>query len=161
MAYACCQICNKNFYVKPNHLAKGWGKFCSKNCQSKNQMKGKSVTCFTCNKEIYKSPKELKGSKSGNYFCSRSCQTQWRNKVFSEERSTHWVNGKSVYRNILLRTAETPKCLICNLSDSRVLNVHHKDHNRSNNAVSNLVWLCMNCHYLVHRSSELDQKMRK
>jgi 5-methylcytosine-specific restriction endonuclease McrA len=41
-------------------------------------------------------------------------------------------------------------CGRCKLVDKRVLAVHHKDKNRENNALSNLMWLCHNCHYLVH-----------
>jgi predicted HNH restriction endonuclease len=32
-----------------------------------------------------------------------------------------------------------------------VLAVHHVDQNRTNNKVTNLAWLCHNCHHLVHR----------
>ena len=126
-----------------------------------NQLKGKNVNCFVCNAQVYKSPKELRNSKSGNYFCSRSCQTKWKNKVFSGEKSSNWLTGEGTYRNILLRTGDLPVCLLCRISDIRVLCVHHRDHNRANNNLINLVWLCMNCHYLLHHNSEIDQKMRK
>ncbi len=161
MALSFCQICGEEFYIRPNHLIRGWGKYCSKKCQAQSQLKGKVVSCFICNKEVYKPLRELNGSKSKNYFCSRSCQTKWRNKVFSGARHSNWKSGKSTYRNILLSSEIERKCLLCKITDSRVLNVHHKDHNRTNNNLSNLVWLCMNCHYLVHHSSDLDGKMRK
>lgn len=41
-------------------------------------------------------------------------------------------------------------CAKCKSTDKRILAVHHKDRNRQNNTVSNLVWLCHNCHFLVH-----------
>lgn len=161
MAYPSCQICAKKFYVKPYHLKKGWGKFCSKTCQFKSQFTGKIIKCDTCDKEVYKPLKEWERSKSGKYFCSRSCQTIWRNKVFSGEKHANWLTGKSVYRSMLLKTSKATICLLCNISDIRVLNAHHKDHDKTNNSLDNLVWLCLNCHYLVHHSSELDEKMRK
>lgn len=161
MAISSCRICRKEFYVKPNHLIKGWGKFCSKKCQAKSQLKGQSLSCFICNTEVYKTPKQLTKSKSGKYFCSRSCQTKWRNQVFSGERNFNWKDGKSIYRKILLTNGVVPSCFLCKVSDVRVLNAHHKDHDRAHNSSDNLVWLCLNCHYLVHHSGELDEKMRK
>lgn len=41
-------------------------------------------------------------------------------------------------------------CFRCRVSDIRVLAVHHADENRTNNGVENLIWLCHNCHYLIH-----------
>lgn len=47
--------------------------------------------------------------------------------------------------------SKTPlACKKCGSTDSRTLAVHHKDKNRKNNSISNLMWLCHNCHYLVH-----------
>ena len=40
------------------------------------------------------------------------------------------------------------KCSMC--SSKRFLNVHHKDHNRENNKLSNLTFLCRSCHNLEH-----------
>jgi predicted HNH restriction endonuclease len=45
-------------------------------------------------------------------------------------------------------------CVLCKVSDKRILAVHHKDNNRKNNKVENLVWLCHNCHILVHHFGE-------
>lgn len=41
-------------------------------------------------------------------------------------------------------------CRLCKTKDIRVLAVHHIDKNRKNNKISNLAWLCHNCHLLVH-----------
>lgn len=70
-----CKICEKEFYIKPSHQIRGWGKYCSIKCRSNAQLLGKAVLCSTCNKEIYRSPKLLVRSKSGKFFCSKSCQT--------------------------------------------------------------------------------------
>lgn len=151
-----CRICSKIFNIKPSHRKLGWGKYCSIECRSKSQLKGKIVTCHLCGKLVYRSPNKLLHSKSGKYFCDKSCQTLWRNSLFSGENSPKWVNGKRAYRKILLRNNIMPKCCICNNKETKVLNAHHKDHNRSNNKISNLVWLCLNCHYLVHHDTKLD-----
>jgi hypothetical protein len=35
-----------------------------------------------------------------------------------------------------------------------MLAVHHLDEDRANNAVDNLVWMCHNCHHLIHHYPE-------
>jgi hypothetical protein len=42
---------------------------------------------------------------------------------------------------------------LCSTKDERVLAVHHIDHNRLNNKLDNLAWLCHNCHHLVHHDN--------
>jgi len=39
------------------------------------------------------------------------------------------------------------KCAVCGWAeDERILEVHHKDEDRSNNALDNLIILCPTCH---------------
>ena len=149
-----CKICGREFYVKPSRLKRGEGKFCSKKCQFEGQKKGKFVNCEVCGKKIWKRLHELKHSKSGKFFCSKSCQTKWRNKIFSGPKHPFWEGGIRVYRKILIENGIKPVCARYGLKDERVLTVHHLDRNRKNNSVKNLVWLCLNCHYLVHRYNE-------
>jgi len=146
-----CQICNNDFYIKPCHLKLGWGKYCSRKCQSAGQLKGKTVSCFICGKDVYKSLSSLLRSKSNKYFCSKSCQTYWRNSmVYIDENHPNWKNGESVYRKKLEKSGRECKCERCGISDKRILSAHHINKDRSNNNVENLKWLCFNCHYLVH-----------
>lgn len=154
-----CGICSKEFYIKPSHQKRGWGKFCSTICRSKAQCKGKFVKCFICGKDVYRSPKALTRSKSDKFFCSKSCQTIWRNGEYIGEKSKNWKNGEHAYRSILKRGGKRPTCILCQNTDERVLAVHHKDHNRSNNTLENLTWLCFNCHYLAHHDKKLSQKV--
>ena len=161
MPYNKCLICNTAFYVKPIHQRKGWGKYCSINCRITSQFKGKQVSCFICKKQIYRSPKDLKNSDSGNFFCSKTCQTVWRNKIqFIGERHSNWKHGKSAYRRILRSAGFTEVCKLCKAIDKRILIVHHIDKNRKNNNVFNLIWLCHNCHYLVHHFIDEQSKLQ-
>lgn len=148
-----CKICDKKFYVKPSHKQMGYGKYCSRDCQAKGQLRGKTVKCSTCSKDTWKQPRHLKNSKSGKFFCSKSCQTIWRNRVYSGESHPFWKNGESVYRKIMIRAGIAQVCKFCGLNDKRVLAVHHRDKNRDHNQIDNLVWLCHNCHYLIHHDS--------
>ncbi len=157
-----CLVCKTKFYVKPSHQKKGWGKYCSIICRTKSQLNGKKVNCFICQKQIYRSQKDLKKSDSGNYFCSKSCQTIWRNSIlYSGENHSNWKYGESAYRRILLATGQKQICTLCKTEDKRVLAVHHRDKNRKNNTVENLIWLCHNCHYLIHHHFDELNKLNR
>lgn len=146
-----CRQCSASFYVKPNRLARGWGKYCSNDCKNAGFKTGSLLPCATCKKPTYKNKLEQTRSKSGKYFCSKSCQTVWRNsELYVGSKHTNWTNGESSYRDILRRANIPMICTKCRTRDKRILAVHHKDKNRQNNDITNLTWLCHNCHFLVH-----------
>lgn len=82
----------------------------------------------------------------------------WKNSVLSSGTNHPlWKDGRSTYRQRLLKkSGKIAKCTNCGIKDVRLLEAHHKDRNRSNNALSNLEWLCKNCHYLVHLNDSDD-----
>jgi len=146
-----CKICGREFYVKPFHAKKGWGKYCSIKCRSKAQFNGKWVKCVNCGKKIYRTPRDYRKSKSKRFFCSVSCHCSWENKnVRCGVNSPNWVAGESAYRDLMRRNKIPFECKGCGISDNRVLIVHHKDGNRKNNNIDNLEWLCCNCHAISH-----------
>jgi hypothetical protein len=151
VAITSCKICKTEFHVKPSWLKKGQGKYCSRKCQFKAQEKGKFIFCGICRKKAWRMPKQLKHSKSGKFFCSKSCQTLWRNRVYSGPNHPFWMGGIRIYRKIMAENGIKQVCAGCSMEDTRVLIVHHRDKNRKNNAIENLRWLCRNCHYLTHR----------
>lgn len=155
-----CKICRELFYVKPSHVKKGWGKYCSISCRSKSQLNGKNLKCFVCNKTIYRTKTSIKKSKSNKFFCSKKCQTKWRNSIFIEDKHSNWTSGVSSYKHILKRHIK-PKCVLCGTNDNRVLICHHVDHNRYNNKINNLTWLCCNCHQIVHKDALVDDRIKK
>lgn len=152
-----CKICKRNFYAKPCHIKLGWGKYCSIKCRNISQLRGIAKKCDICGKEFYRSPAKLKHSKSGYFFCSKVCQTKWRNSVYIEEKHSNWRSGITVYREILKRNGIKPICFMCHTSDKRILTVHHIDKNRTNNKEANLAWVCYNCHYLIHHNKEAEK----
>ncbi len=150
-----CKICDKEFYAKPSHLKRGWGLYCSRECQHKSLLKGKFVSCVICKKKTWRIPRDLRKSRSKKFFCSKSCQTIWRNRYYSGPKHPNWKGGDHVeYRKLLAQNGITPACKICGQKDKRVLIVHHKDKNHRNHKIDNLVWLCLNCHHLVHNYNE-------
>lgn len=85
----------------------------------------------------------------------------WKNKLASRENHWNWKGGSKIYREILMTvTSNELVCALCGIEEKRVLVAHHIDHNRKNNEVSNLIWLCMNCHYLVHHDEKLNFKIQ-
>jgi len=151
MPHVACCICQEVFYAKPRHIQRGWGKYCSRHCQHKGQHRGKQYECGVCKMELYRTPAELRKSRSGNFFCNKSCLAVWKNTNAPKgEGHFNWKDGSSAYRAIMKKSGVTPKCSKCKLKNINVLVVHHIDQNRKNNNVSNLCWLCRNCHYLVH-----------
>jgi len=150
-----CKICTTEFYVKPSHQKLGYGKYCSRKCHHKGMRKGKYVICEICGEETWKMPKALKRSKSGKFFCNKHCQAIWRNKVFSGNKHPNWRGGQCVYRQLLQNSKIPPICSSCKTKDERVLVAHHKDCDRKNNNLKNLLWLCRNCHYLIHNGKTI------
>lgn len=162
MPFRNCLICNNELYVKPSHLKLGWGKYCSTECRIKAQFKGKTVRCYMCNDEVYRSPKYLQRSKSNKFFCSKTCQTLWRNtEMYSGKNHPNWRSGEAAYRRIMIGSERDQLCTICKTNDFRILIGHHIDKNRKNNDLSNLTWLCHNCHYLVHHFDEIKNQLMK
>jgi hypothetical protein len=154
-----CKLCKKTFKTKPSHVKMGYGKYCSAVCHHAGMKNGKIVKCYTCGQEVYKPLKALRISKSRKWFCSKSCQTTWRNTEFSGPKHANYVDGMFTYRGLLSRTNIPKKCRLCKTDDIRVLAVHHVDENRKNNVVENLVWLCHNCHHLVHHHKDVKAKL--
>jgi len=161
MPVAECGICSKEFYVKPSWIKYGGGKYCSRNCGDLARRKGKVIKCFICNKEVYKQLKDLKNSKSKNYFCGKKCSLKWSASLHTGEDSPNWRGGKSSYKNILSRDNVKKACVLCGKDDLKILSVHHLDQNRYNNNVKNLIWMCHNCHFLVHHYDSEKQRLLK
>jgi len=151
MPWLDCKICSQKFYAKPRHIELGWGKYCSDKCKFEGQKKGKIVKCGNCEKDLYRIPNDFNKSKSGLFFCNRSCHASWTNRNLRVGKNhPNWQTGIYTYRKLLMKHSKELKCEYCDFSDERVLVVHHRDGNRNNNELSNLVLLCRNCHYIKH-----------
>ncbi len=144
-----CKICKTIFYAKPFSVRRGWGVYCSRECHY-NDKTGKYFDCFICKKEIYRTNRQVKHSKSKKYFCTKSCQTKWRNTQFIGNLHSNWKHGETEYVTILQRNNVNKICTKCKEEDTRVIATHHIDRNRKNNKIENLMWLCHNCHHMVH-----------
>lgn len=100
--------------------------------------------CANCGKELRKRNSDIKKNKSGNFYCSKQCGNEHKNKV--REESGEWDNSTSSYRKRAFETY-THKCCVCGWDeDERILEVHHIDEDRANGSINNLCIICPTCH---------------
>lgn len=154
-----CDHCGKEFEKPTNKVnesrKKNWKLYCSLECRT--AAKNKKIKCFCafCNKEIWKDPAEIKNSKSGNVFCSKSCACSYNNSHYRlKENNPNWKGGQysNNYQKMAYRTY-VHECVICGCNDEEMLDVHHIDCDRENNNCDNLIILCANHHAKVHRGN--------
>ena len=94
-------------------------------------------TCPVCSSEFNTEPRP----EGEQITCSRSCSnTYFRTK-----------EGAFSYRERALKKYGAV-CFSCGFTNLLALEVHHKDKNRDNNSIENLVVLCANCHRIAHGS---------
>lgn len=79
-----CTFCDTMFErtcssYKDKQLKHGHSPVCSRECQDKLRTTSIQVFCTQCNVLMLKTRTELKKSKSGNLFCSRSCAATYNN----------------------------------------------------------------------------------
>ena len=110
------------------------------------------VNCAFCNEELEVWKSDLKNKK--HKFCSRLCRAKFR----VGNRAANWQNGKSFEEygkefdgslKEQVRFRDKYKCQLCGcsqLENGRQLDCHHKDYNKRNNNINNLISLCVSCH---------------
>ena len=150
-----CLNCGGVFSARKADVKRGRAKFCCQSCGTVYSNKNKpkkllSCACAWCQTPLLR--KAHKTSKSGLYFCSIEHQGLFKRQEngHSEIWPEHYTGQASSYREVAFRVQDN-KCAVCGYCEHKeVLHVHHIDHDRSNNAVSNLQILCPNCHEEHH-----------
>jgi hypothetical protein len=136
--YGECEICGKKFRMRErwDSSTSHHRKTCSPECESK--LRSKAVkSAWTDEKKKHMS--EL--------FTGRDTST-WN--IRKRESTVQWEGGKSpsVYRDIAFRELGLKQeCVVCGSENALV---HHKDKDRTNNNIDNLVVLCRPCHARLH-----------
>lgn len=80
-------------------------------------------------------------------------------KGFQVKENGEYHKFKVIYmKNIQNKNS----CVICNKTfDGSKFELHHKDHDRTNNDETNLMWLCNNCHKKIHYKNGRKKVMEK
>lgn len=140
-----CEVCSISFLTRIDQPAK----FCSKECSYKSRHKRINLICTHCEKSFERKLKGLKNSKSGLYFCTRKCKDiAQRLGGIKEIQPAHYGTAPFDYRTIFTEFV----CHRCGYKEfDSCVDVHHIDHNRENNDISNLILLCSCCHQAYHR----------
>lgn len=119
-----CAIRKFNFNTK-----NGYQIFCSHKCAVDSRNRHVITNCAQCNKEIKRANNQVKSSKSGRLFCTKSCSTAYNNQFRVGIKNSNFKNGIASYRKLKLDNSDK-KCEKCGNDNICVLQVHHKDQNR-------------------------------
>jgi hypothetical protein len=82
--------------------------------------------------------------------CSRVCANKHRVGILYKINQPK--DKVLTLRRVKIKLLKTrgEKCERCDYNKGAVLQVHHKDRNRTNNGLRNLELICPNCHYEEH-----------
>lgn len=113
-------------------------------CPNCGIRKGQYFNCANCGKEIYRVPSDIKTNKSQKFYCSHTCGNIHKNDIlYPIDDFTLNTNN---YRRLAFGNF-SHICSVCGYNeDIRLLEIHHKDKNRNNNDITNLIILCPLCH---------------
>ena len=99
-----CAYCNKKFKRSRRRINEaikfGWNSYCSLGCQFSTRLNGEHKTCQNCGKKVWRTPKDLKSSLTGKFFCNRSCAAIFNNHVRSEARPKNFCKHPDCQKQI-------------------------------------------------------------
>lgn len=132
-----CEICSASYQVI--YHRKNVARYCSRPCYYKAMTKKGSIqkSCKSCGTVFLTSPSRTR------VFCSNKCRG-------IGQRVDAYKHSASLPK-ALRRRGRMTACEQCGYdTEPSILGVHHIDMNHSNNALSNLIVLCPNCHSIAH-----------
>lgn len=147
-----CLTCHKRFTVTPSDKAVGRGLYCSRRC-SGNRAPAFDVVLAMTLWEDGRSARQVAIAVEHDEIAIR----RWLRRLGIYEprhargKQTHnWKGGAKSYRKHALQV-HGKRCDRCGYArHPAILQVHHKDRDRQNNNIQNLIPLCPTCHEEVH-----------
>lgn len=134
-----CMLCGIPLYRRPIGIKHG-RVFCSLICYGKANRK--ETPCVVCGSPILAQYHKI--------TCSRSCANTHRAGIkYKIGRPKDKVHDLRALK-LRLFDKRGKKCEWCGYNKQEVLQIHHKDRNRQNNDLTNLVLICPNCHCEEH-----------
>jgi len=136
-----CTICANPIYKRPQQIQLNKGRvFCGQECYGVSCRK--ETPCTICGKLILASLNKK--------TCSRGCSNTQRIGIKYNCRSLQYkVKSQQALKTRLLKNKGT-NCERCGYNKLEILQVHHKNRDRTNNNLDNLELICPNCHYEEH-----------
>lgn len=149
-----CNACLKEFYVALYRIETA--RFCSKICQNHKQYKKYKFICEGCGKNCETSPSRKNYRKK---FCSLECR-EHKAKNDKERRKYQKSSALSKRGNVKTRTLrkyisqfKKMQCEYCGYDEYEFcLDMHHLDHDPTNNTPENIGILCCICHRKLHKN---------
>lgn len=131
--------------------------FCNKKCHLdfiriniKNESK---ENCAYCKASILRTRVQKQRSRSGLFFCSRTCGNRYKAANHGRWNIENPKNHRGRSKKILEKANNA--CQKCGYDDDpRMLDIHHHDEDHSNNSWDNLRCACVWCHVKHHRKVE-------
>lgn len=176
-----CSCCGVEFERSLNHFNKQKNKevfYCSKRCSNEKRKTGEETKCLTCGTVVYRSKALIDRAVNGIFFCSKKCAGEYRknneitniciecgigfHKSPALSESSKFCSRKCFYKHIqssgrvYYSKLKGSYCEVCGFipQDFCQLDIHHKNKDRSNNELSNLLTICANCHRLLHKEEK-------
>ncbi len=142
-----CASCGTGFYA-PKHVK---AKYCSNMCNGFAKRNRETFECAFCGQRFQKKPSS-DAARTGLRFCTRSCKDKaQRIEGLQALHLPHYRDGRASYRKKAFQELALRCGICCYDKEARMLDVHHRDGDRSNNRLSNLEILCVWCHALRTR----------
>lgn len=134
-----CLHCGKHFFVYPCRIRRGTGKYCSTSC---------GVTHRNLTDNPSRKPE------------TRAKIREHHANVSGENNPMYGVRGRAApgyidgrnnfvgetYRRIMAANGLIERCELCGSVDMGRLHIHHKNRNRKDNRIENLMCVCIDCH---------------
>lgn len=143
-----CAVCSSEFIVPPHRS--GTAKYCSKRCHGieLRQPGSALATCEVCNAQYWRTRKRSK-------FLTKTCSKKCRG--IATRKATPIAKDVSGLKKWFRRRGLMKQCEDCGYKEMvNILVIHHKDRDRTNNALNNLKVLCPNCHAIEHLAENLN-----
>ncbi len=147
-----CEVCGTLFKTTPSSLQQYC---CSNKCRDIRRRKIRIKShCKICGKEI-----EYICSRN-KVYCSTYCKIEGlairkRKEYENKGLYNQFRNGKALKKYLI---EKYHKCFFCGWDiNTEILEMHHKDRNRRNNLLENVLLVCPNCHTLEHYNNKDGQ----